>query len=90
MSDSNPIAVLERTLLIVYEADIFNCSPQSSNLRLSNVFGQGWKRGNPLWSRPARLTPASDTRALVRSRISDWRVAQGCKLSRWERSGLKF
>jgi hypothetical protein len=27
MSDSNPIAVLERTSLIVYEADVFNCSP---------------------------------------------------------------
>ena len=26
MSDSNSIAVLERTFLNVYEADIFNCS----------------------------------------------------------------
>jgi hypothetical protein len=26
MSDSNPVAILERTSLIVYEADIFNCS----------------------------------------------------------------
>ena len=29
MSDSNSIATLERTSLNVYEADIFNCSPQS-------------------------------------------------------------
>jgi hypothetical protein len=28
VSDSNPIAVLERTSLTVYEADIFNCPRQ--------------------------------------------------------------
>ena len=30
MSDSNPIAVLERTSLIVYDPDIFNCSRQTA------------------------------------------------------------
>jgi hypothetical protein len=38
MSDSNPIAVLERTLLIVYEADIFNCSPQWVRIRGLKAF----------------------------------------------------
>jgi hypothetical protein len=28
MSDSNPIALPKRTSLIVYDADIFNCSRQ--------------------------------------------------------------
>jgi hypothetical protein len=30
VSDSNPIAVLERTSLTVYDADIFNCSPHAA------------------------------------------------------------
>jgi hypothetical protein len=42
MSDSNPIAVLERTSLIVYEADVFNCSP---HVLLQDVRKANFRRG---------------------------------------------
>ena len=47
MSDSNSIALLERTSLTVYEADIFNCSRP----RGSGIIPRGFAANSPdSWS----------------------------------------
>jgi hypothetical protein len=58
MSDSNPIALPERTSLIVYDADIFNCSRQPQIPALAHSPGALGTEKRPPSARPFGLPPA--------------------------------
>jgi hypothetical protein len=47
MSDSNSVAILERTSLIVYEADIFNCSRHEQRPNTGALFSNRDRAKNP-------------------------------------------
>ena len=71
MSDSNPRALLERTSLIAYDADIVNCSRHYRGV------------GSQLTSRQLQTHPSSGQNALCCNHPESWRQAD-TTCAEWE------